>query len=64
MSIPLNDQDPRMSALKDGIIIGILACLKEFKIEATKNNVAQVLRSQQQWNSVDVDYYLKFFGLD
>ena len=64
MSIPLNDQDSRQSALKDGIVIGILASLREFGIEINKKNVRQVLINQQGWTYTDIQYFIKFFGVN
>ncbi len=64
MSIPLNDQDPQQSALKDGIVIGVLACLREFGITPSVANVTKVLQMQQDWSIDEIEYYLKFFGLN
>lgn len=64
MSVPTNDQDPRQSALKDGIVIGIMACLRQFQLDVSRTNVMLVLRSQQGWEFEDIEYFLQFFGLD
>jgi len=64
VSIPLNDQDPMQSALKDGIVIGVLACLRTFNIPDTKDNVSKALDEQQGWSLDEIEYYLKFFGLN
>jgi hypothetical protein len=64
MSTPLNDQNPQQSALKDGIVIGVLACLREFGLLANTHNVTKVLQMQQKWSMDEIQYYLKFFGLN
>lgn len=64
MSVPFNDQDPRQSALKDGIVIGVIACLRHHKLDVSRTNVMLVLQSQQGWEYEEIEYFLKFFGLD
>lgn len=64
MSIPLNDYDPRQSALKDGIVIGVLACMRYYKLDIDKANLTLVLQSEQGWEHDEIEYFIKFFGLD
>jgi hypothetical protein len=64
MSIPLNDDDPRQSALRDGIVIGVIACLRYFQLDISRINIMLVLRSQQGWEYEEIEYFLKFFGID
>lgn len=58
MSKLLNDNNPLDSVLKEGIVIGIIATLRELLVPLTKARVAEVLRHQQGWSEDEIEYFL------
>jgi hypothetical protein len=60
MSKLSNTDDPLTSALKEGIVIGIVATMRQHQLIVNKQVIANVLRQQQGWSENDVDYFLNW----
>lgn len=60
MSKLLNENDPLTSALKEGIVIGIIATLRQHQLNVSKQEVASVLREQQQWSESEIEHFMSW----
>lgn len=63
MSKLSNDDRPLDSALKEGLILGILATLKQFDMPVTKQNITKVLKYQQNWPDTEIQYFMSWLLL-
>lgn len=59
----IHDSNPMLSALKQGIVVGVLASLNELKIKPRSSSLRQILSSQQQWTDDEIDYWILTFGV-
>lgn len=46
------------SALKEGIVIGIVATMREFELPVSHINIKRVLKIQQGWSDLEIAYFL------
>lgn len=60
MTVISNHDNPLTSALKEGVVIGIVASLRHCYGHVNRSAVADVLRQQQGWDNSEIEYFMNW----
>lgn len=63
MSRLAHHNDPLVSTLKEGIVIGVIAALRHHQLSIDQQQIAIVLREQQGFSEDEISYFLNWLSI-